>query len=135
MEWASEISFPVYNDAWMTFNTHYNNLKITCDDFRQSVQNGDYIKYNLKDILNSDIENLNVNRLLAASIKEAYSDRPRGIHDIISVKYHMKNKYTSPCVIVNFQNRLILLDGMHRLVAASLSGKRKISILMVTIDL
>jgi hypothetical protein len=135
MEWASEISFSVYNDAWMTFNTHYNSNKIiTCDVFRQCVENGDYIKYNLKDIINDEIENLNVKRLLATSINTAYSDRPRGINDIKSVKYHMKNKYTSPCIIVNFQEKLILLDGMHRLVAASLSGKRKIAILMVTID-
>ena len=88
----------------------------------------------LQQLLMHLIENLNVNRLQATSIQEAYSDMPRGIDDIKSVKYHMKNKNTSPCIIVNYMNRLILLDGMHRLVAASLIKKRKIVILMVTID-
>lgn len=133
MEWANEISFSVFNDAWMTFNTHYNK-KTTCDMFRLAVENGNYIKYSLKYIMSSEIENLNIDRLQATSIQEAYSDMPRGMDDIKSVKYHMKNKNTSPCIIVNYMNRLILLDGMHRLVAASLIKKRKIAILMVTID-
>jgi len=136
MEWADEITFSVFNDAWLTFNNHYNHSNITCEIFRKYVQQGEYIKYNLKDIMTSDIENLNLNRLKATSIKEAYppSDNPRGVKDIQSVKYHMKNKYTSPCVMIQYLNHYILLDGMHRLVAASLSGKRKIAMLLIIID-
>lgn len=47
MEWANEISFSVFNDACMTFNTHYNK-NTTCDMFRLAVENGNYIKYSLK---------------------------------------------------------------------------------------
>lgn len=54
---SNEITFSVFNDSWLTFNTHYNS-DITCDNFRHAVQNGEYIKYNIKDLIN--VENLNI---------------------------------------------------------------------------
>ena len=66
--------------------------------------------------------------------EEAYplDDRPRGMDDIVSVKYHT-NHPISPIVIVKEKHREILLDSVHRLIATKLSGKRNIIVYVITI--
>lgn len=70
----------------------------------------------------TDIENFNSKRLQNSAIK-AYplNDRPRGKNDISSVKYYQKliqnNKYVQPIWMIYKNNKYILLDGVHRIVA------------------
>ena len=82
MQFTNQLSFASFNDAWETYNTHYhgNNLK----RFLEASKQGEYKTYKIKDLINHPPDNLNVNRLLAKSIDEAYppEDRPRGINDI-----------------------------------------------------
>lgn len=47
------------------------------------------------------------------------NNRPRGDNDIKSIEYHMNTKaYVDPIMILNYQGKLYVLDGVHRLVAA-----------------
>lgn len=103
------------------FDAHYK--KISLQSFLEATKQGEYKTYKIKDLIDHPPDNLNINRLLAKSVAEAYPphDRPRGSQDIKSVKYHMKLKCVSPLVIVK-TDREILMDGVHRLVAAKLSG-------------
>jgi len=58
------------------------------------------------------------------------NDRPRGNDDILSVKYHQKqiqeNKEVTPIWVVYKNNRYILLDGVHRVVASYIENKKYI---------
>lgn len=131
-----ELSFSCFNDSWQTFNKHFNTKKeITCEQFINACRKGMYTTYKLKDLIDDPPENLSIKRLLAKNINEAYplNDRPRGIEDIKSVKYHMKNSIQSPCFLVKYKNKYIFLDGMHRLVATSLLGKRSICIFVINL--
>lgn len=131
-----ELSFSCFNASWQTFNNHFNvGGEITCEQFINACQIGTYTKRKLKDLISDPPENLSVKRLHATSAVEAYpiDDRPRGIEDIKSIKYHMKNPIQSPCFLVNYKNRSIFLDGMHRLVAASLVGKRIVVMFVINL--
>ena len=83
-------------------------------------------KIQLKEFLN--MENFNSNRLQTSAVK-AYpiNDRPRGKNDITSVKYYQKliqnNKYIQPIWIIYKNNKYILLDGVHRIVASYIEQK------------
>ena len=142
MKWHLDITFPVFNDAWHTWNTFYRkstNPKIKLEQFMNKAAEGHYkilkLSYFKKDL----IENLSTDRIQAKTITEAYppNDRPRGIKDVQSVKYHMRTKKAiSPIVIIKIKNKKgkiqgILLDGMHRLVAASLLKKQNIPTLFL----
>jgi hypothetical protein len=134
MQFIQQLSFSSFNDAWETYNTHYH--KISLDDFYHATQQGYYINYNIKDIINIPPDNLDVDRLLAKTVEEAYpvTNRPRGIDDIKSVKYHMKSPCVSPIIIIKNKNKEILIDGVHRLVAAKLAGKRKVLVYIININ-
>jgi hypothetical protein len=136
MEWSNEISFSSFNDAWMTFNTHYNNSNVTLEQFLMATKKGNYVMWNFADLINNNVENMSIKRLYAPSIYEAYplDDRPRGMNDIESVKFHIINKHTSPCIIIKYMDNYILLDGMHRLVASSINKLPKIHVLIIVID-
>jgi hypothetical protein len=75
----------------------------------------------------TNVDNFDPNRLQKSAIK-AYpiNDRPRGKHDISSVKYHQKqiqqDKDISPIWIIQKNNKYILLDGAHRIVASYIEG-------------
>lgn len=72
----------------------------------------------------SKYHNVAVDRLLAKSPEEAYpkSDRPRGKKDIDSVEYHMNTDIIEPIIVFDMDGDKIMIDGMHRLIAANLVG-------------
>tara|TARA_R110002153_G_C13308990_1_gene496268 strand:+ start:2289 stop:2702 length:414 start_codon:yes stop_codon:yes gene_type:complete len=127
MNWADYCSHPVLKDAWETYKTHFTgiNPNVNIEHFIGA----DYRNVKLKELKSGKIENLSVERMSALSADIAYSDRPRGAStDVQSVLYHMSHT-CSPIVILETTDptgvtRYILLDGMHRLVAASLLNKR-----------
>jgi hypothetical protein len=77
---------------------------------------------------NNDIENFNSDRLKESAVK-AYplDDRPRGNADISSVEYHQsqikqQNGTISPIWLVYKNNKYVLLDGAHRIIASYIEG-------------
>lgn len=77
------------------------------------------------------INNFNPDRLKGKKITDAYplQNRPRGIKDITSVRYHIKqikNKNYPYIWIAKKNNKFILLDGVHCVVAYHISNKGKI---------
>jgi hypothetical protein len=78
-----------------------------------------------------DLENFDPSRLQSSAVK-AYplSNRPRGAADIQSVKHHQKlireKKPIEPIFIVVKNNRYILTDGAHRIVASFIEKKKNI---------
>ena len=133
MHFINELSFTSFNDAWETYNTHYKNISLK--KFLEATSQGEYKIYKIKDLINHPPDNLDINRLLAKSVNEAYpeNNRPRGQNDLKSVKYHMRSKCVSPLFMIKLKNQEILMDGVHRLVAAKLSGKRNVLVYVVTL--
>ena len=85
----------------------------------------------------TNVDNFDPNRLQKSAIK-AYpiNDRPRGKHDISSVKYHQKQiqqgKDISPIWIIQKNNKYILLDGAHRIVASYIEDKQYINAYIIS---
>lgn len=77
-------------------------------------------------------ENFNPNRLEKSAIK-AYplNDRPRGNKDIGSVKYYQKQiqqkEPITPIWLIYKNNKYILLDGAHRIVASYIENVKYIN--------
>jgi len=71
----------------------------------------------------NSVDNFNPNRLQKSAVK-AYplNDRHRGNKDISSVKYYQKQiqqkKEIAPIWMIQKNNKYILLDGAHRIVAS-----------------
>ena len=78
-----------------------------------------------------NIINFNPNRLQKTAEK-AYplNNRPRGIKDIKSVKYYLKEikqkKEITPIWMIYNNNDYILLDGAHRIVSSYIGNKKYI---------
>ena len=76
----------------------------------------------------NNVDNFNSNRLQKSAVK-AYplNDRPRGNNDISSVKYYQKQiqqkKEIAPMWMIQKNNKYILLDGAHRIVASYIENK------------
>jgi len=76
---------------------------------------------------NQNVENFESIRLQNSAIK-AYplNNRPRGNHDINSVKFYQKqiqsNKEIQPIWLIK-KDKYILLDGAHRIVASYIENK------------
>ena len=76
---------------------------------------------------NNGIENFNSDRLKDSAVK-AYplDDRPRGYADTCSVEYHQsqikQQSDIDPIWLVYKNNKYILLDGAHRIVASYIEG-------------
>ena len=122
----NELTFSSFNDAWHTYKTHFNkNAKL--EDFLLATQKSRPQSIKINEIIKLKPLNLNLERLNTKTAEEAYplNDRPRGIADIKSVKYHQK-KECSPIVMIRDDSRLIFADGVHRLIAAKLLGKRTV---------
>jgi len=85
-----------------------------------------------------DVDNFNLNRLQKSAIK-AYplNDRPRGNDDISSVKYYQKQieqkKDIMPIWMAQKNNKYILLDGAHRIIASYIKNKKYIYAYIVTV--
>ena len=77
---------------------------------------------------NNDMENFNSVRLKESAVK-AYplDDRPRGNADISSVEYHQnqikqQNGTINPIWLLYKNNKHVLLDGAHRIIASYIEG-------------
>lgn len=79
-----------------------------------------------------NVDNFNPDRL-QKSATQAYpiDNRPRGNSDINSIKYYRKQiqlkKDITPIWIINKNNKYILLDGAHRIVASYIENKKYIN--------
>jgi hypothetical protein len=80
----------------------------------------------------TNVVNFDPERLQTTAVK-AYplNNRPRGNKDISSVKYHQKQiklkKDITPIWLVYKNNKYILLDGAHRIVASYIENKKYIN--------
>lgn len=80
----------------------------------------------------TDVDNFDPNRLKKKAI-DAYpvNDRPRCNSDITCVKYYQKQiqqkKEISPIWLIEINNKYVLLDGAHRIVASYILGKKNIN--------
>lgn len=85
----------------------------------------------------TDVNNFDKNRLQDSAAKSfPLNNRPRGLDDIKSVKYHqnqIKNKTISPIWIVFKNNKYILIDGVHRIVASYIEKEKYILAYLITI--
>ena len=85
----------------------------------------------------NNVDNFNPKRLQKSVVK-AYplNNRPRGKKDISSVKYHQKQiqqkKKITPIWMIQQNNNYTLLDGVHRIVASYIEGKRYIYAYVIT---
>ena len=82
----------------------------------------------LSTFANNGVENFNSDRLKESAVK-AYplDDRPRGNADISSVEYHQKqikqqNGTINPIWLLYKNNKYVLLDGAHRIIASYIEG-------------
>lgn len=86
------------------------------------------LKINLSTFKNNEVINFDSNRLQKSAVK-AYpiNNRPRGNSDISSVKYYQKQiqqkKEITPIWMIQKNNKYILLDGAHRIVASYIEEK------------
>lgn len=125
LRWCRTIDLATFINSYETYKTHFDE-KITMEAFAEKLSNAKYDDIDLEILLDyPGLENLGRERLQARTIEEAYpeDDRPRGYEgDIVRVRQLIDNEYpTSPVVIVGHPSnpvKAILLDGMHRLVAA-----------------
>jgi hypothetical protein len=89
------------------------------------------VKIPLNTFKNDNVDNFYSIKLQKSAVK-AYpiNDRPRGNEDISSVKYYQKQiqqkKEIPPIWIIQKNNKYILLDGAHRIVASYIEEKSNI---------
>jgi ParB-like nuclease family protein len=130
MDWADKVDAQTLHDAWSTYNTNFaaREQKINKADFEQYVSKAGYYTTiplsKLTDEAKFQVSNMNLTRLSAESIEEAYpyTDNPRGEQDIKSVEYFVNTtEQISPIIMIKTgKTNYVLLDGMHRLVASKL---------------
>jgi hypothetical protein len=115
MDYISTIKSSVKTSVDIKIFTNYKDASYS------HVFNSKLVKIPLKTFNN--VDNFNPNRLQKSAVK-AYplNDRPRGNDDISSVKYHQKQiqqqKGIAPIWMILKNNKYILLDGAHRIVAS-----------------
>jgi len=91
-----------------------------------------FIKIPLSIFKNNEVNNFDLIRLQKSAVK-AYpiNNRPRGNSDINSVKYYQKQiqqkKEITPIWIIQKNNKYILLDGTHRIVASYIEEQKFIN--------
>lgn len=96
------------------------------------------LKIPLSIFKNNEVNNFDSNRLQKSAVK-AYpiNDRPRGNNDINSVKYHQKQlqqkKEITPIWMIQKNNKYILLDGAHRIVASYIEEKSFINTYIIVL--
>ena len=131
MNWSNSIDINTFNDAYLTFFNNYKKVKL--DSFYKNVLNGEYKYVTMSKFKKMNVENFNYDRLQYTDINKIYpkDDRPRGIDDIKSLKYHIKTKNSiSPVVIIEYKKKFILLDGVHRIISSNILNNR-IKILLI----
>lgn len=96
------------------------------------------VKIPLSIFKNNEVNNFDSIRLQKSAVK-AYpiNDRPRGNSDISSVKYYQKQiqqkKEITPIWMIQKNNKYILLDGAHRIVASYIEEKPYINTYLIEI--
>jgi len=96
------------------------------------------VKIPLSIFKNNEVNNFDSIRLQKSAVK-AYpiNDRPRGNSDISSVKYYQKQlqqkKEITPIWMIQKNNKYILLDGAHRIVASYIEEKSYINTYLIEI--
>jgi len=139
MSWSKEISQATLNDSWATWHDFYNTVKnVSHAEFNNAVKQGKYRLMSIQEFLDLHVENHRLNRYKNAKTAEEFyplEDRQRGDADINSVNYYVSLQHpASPIcvakVMTNNTVRYIKLDGVHRLIAASIR-KSPISVLFI----
>lgn len=126
MNWSETIDSITLYDAYMTYKKMFYskfNTKLSLTKFlRNTLFSRQYENMNITQIKKLTLKNFNKLRLnKSPELAYPLNDRPRGIKDIKSMQYHLSTKKCiSPIVILQYKKKYILLDGTHRLVAASL---------------
>ena len=96
------------------------------------------VKIPLNTFKNNNVDNFNSDRLQKSAVK-AYplSNRPRGTNDISSVKYYQKQiqqqKDIIPIWMIQQNEKYILLDGAHRIVASYIEDTKYIYAYIINI--
>jgi hypothetical protein len=85
-----------------------------------------------------NVDNFNPERLQYSAVKAfPINDRPRGNDDILSVKYYQKqiqdHKEITPIWVAIKNNKYILLDGVHRVVASYIENKKYIPAYLIRV--
>jgi hypothetical protein len=146
INWKKTVDSDTLETSWMTWNSYFKEEikpSITKPIFMQKAKNhGWYKTMSILDFFNLDIENDGRTRYMhAKTAEDAYPphSRPRGDEDIASVNYHIKtNNPVSPITVALVTDqkgnpRRIKLDGVHRLVAASIRGS-KVKVFFIPLD-
>jgi hypothetical protein len=139
--WSKEISPATLEHSWATWRDFYNTVKsVSREEFNKAIKQGKYKLLSIEEFLDLHVENHRLNEYKNAKTAEEFyplENRPRGNTDINSVNYHLslQSPISPICVakvMVNETVRYIKLDGVHRLIAASI---RKSPIKVLFIDL
>lgn len=140
MKWNSHITFEAFKDAWTTWNTHFKentNPKIELNDFFHN--HGTYHVMTLSEIIDGDIENIPFDRINTPQHPiNVYPDNNENFRELQSIMWYLRtNDSISPLVVIQLtdqmgHHRKILLDGIHRLIAASIDRKQKILVYFMT---
>jgi hypothetical protein len=115
MDYISTIKDSVYTAVNIEIFKNYEEASYS------HIFNSKLVKIPLKTF--NSVDNFNPNRLQISAVK-AYplNDRPRGNKDISSVKYYQKQiqqkKEIAPIWMIHKNDKYILLDGAHRIVAS-----------------
>lgn len=123
--WISPSIYTIL-DSYHTFVNNYQknqDNKIPMEEFMRIFNKE--AKYKMKTVKEvSKYTNVATDRLKAKTPETAYpeDDRPRGDKDIDSIKYHMDTDIIEPLIVLDMGTEKIMIDGMHRLVAANLRG-------------
>jgi hypothetical protein len=101
------------------------------DSTKAHIFNSKLVKIPLSIFKNNNVDNFNSERLQKSAVK-AYplQNRPRSSRDISSVKYYQKqiqqkNEIT-PIWMIQKNDKYILLDGAHRIIASYIENKNYI---------
>ena len=103
------------------------------NNYNVDIQPLCYVQYTVDEFDNLRAENHRA--VKNKSLEEIFppNDRPRGEADIKSVKYHMSHK-SHPIVLLKNDNippGYIVLDGVHRIVAAYLTNSNILALIVV----
>jgi hypothetical protein len=121
MDWSKVVDLDTLNNAYETYKNHFKyqfKTKLSFRKFYEKTLQAKYYLVSIHQLKELDILNLNYDRLVD-DVHLAYNDKPRGDDDLSSVLYSM-NHTVSPICILNIESKMILLDGMHRIVSSNL---------------
>jgi hypothetical protein len=121
MRWSNTVSDEVTTDARETYKAITNkNLP------QKKVANGTLKTIDVDWFLKENVENAGLHRIeFARSGREPYPDAPRGKADREALEYFITTKKRiSPVVVTKVNTQWTLLDGVHRLVSASITNSK-----------